>query len=578
MAQEIKGFGDHFNGFKRHLKLAAATFAAIAAIGIGFAYSLPDIYKSEGYILIEEPQIPSEILRSTITGYAAQQVTILSEKILTIPTIIEIIKEFDLYAEERESTPIEMLAMDARLAINVEPVTRATVSQTGLPTTRVVGFNISFEDKDPKTAKAVTDSLVEMYLSENLKSRSALTKDTSAFLVQEVDQLEAEIGTLEGNLAKFKEENADRLPSLNQVNMQQMQRADDQLLQLETQLQSLEQTRISIEAQMVGLDVTMPTQLRDGTIALSPLDQLKQLQSQLTVYQSRYSDDHPDVKATKRDIESLKTRFGLDVNLTQVDQSIAGVKADLALATQKYGPEHPDVLLLNKRLAELERTAADTLQKKLETEVTPDNPAYIQLKATLNSIDAEEQAIKTTMAKLRADMADYERRLMETPQVERELAALSRTLSSTSNRYWVMRDKQFAAEMGETLETESKGEQMVLIEPPRLPLKPYKPNRGAIILLTVLFGLVAGIGISQLADSLDKSIHDAPALFSVQGSEPLVQIPYIYTNAELEKVAKLKKLTLAGVAPVIFCIGLVLHFTVLPLDVLWYSVASRIGL
>jgi uncharacterized protein involved in exopolysaccharide biosynthesis len=578
MAQEVKGFIDHLNGFKRHLKLAVATFAAITALGVGFAYSLPDIYKSEGYILIEEPQIPSEILRSTITSYAAQQLTILSEKILTIPTIISIIEEFDLYAEERESTPLELLAIEARSSILVEPATRASVSESGLPSTRVVGFTISFEDKDPATAKAVADALVEMYLSENLKSRSTLTKDTSSFLQEEVKQLEAEISGLEKNMAKFKEENADRLPSLNSMNMQQMQRVDDQLLQLESQLQALQQTRISVEAQMVGLDATMPTVLQDGTVALSPLDQLKQLQSQLTVYQSRYSDDHPDVKATKRDIEALKARFGLDVNLVQVDQNIAIVKADIASAREKYGPEHPDVLLLNKRLAELERTATETMQKNLEIEVKPDNPAYIQLKAQLNAIDAEEQAVKGTMAKLRAELTDYERRLAETPQVEQELAALSRTLSSTSNRYWVMRDKQFSAEMGETLESESKGEQMILVEPPRLPIKPDKPNRGAIYLLTVLFALVAGIAITQLADSLDKSIHNGATILSLQGSEPLVEIPYIYTAAELEKVARLKKLTLAGVAPLIFCVALVLHFTVLPLDALWYSFASRIGL
>lgn len=578
MAQEVKGFIDHFNGFKRHLKLAAATFVAITALGVGFAYSLPDVYKSQGYILIEEPQIPSEILRSTITSYAAQQLTILSEKILTIPNIISFIEEYDLYPEERKSTPLELLAMEARMAIAVEPATRASVSESGLPSTRVVGFTISFEDKDPATAKTVADALVELYLSENLKSRSALTKDTSSFLKEEVAQLEAEISGLEKNMAKFKEDNANRLPSLNAMNMAQMQRADDQLLALESQLQALEQTRISIEAQMVGLSATTPTVLQDGSVALSPLDQLKQLQSQLTVYQSRYSDDHPDVKATKRDIEALRARFGLDVDLAKIDQNIATVKADIASAKQKYGPEHPDVLLLNKRLAELERTANEAMQKNLESEVTPDNPAYIQLKASLNSLDAEEQAIKSTMAKLRADMADYEQRLAETPQVEIELEALSRTLSSTSNRYWVMRDKQFAAEMGETLETESKGEQMFLVEPPRLPIKPYKPNRGAIIVLTMLFALVAGIGITQLVDSLDKSIHTAAALVGVQGSEPLAEIPYIYTNAEIAKAAKLRKLTLAAVVPLIFCIALVLHFTVFPLDVLWYSLASRIGL
>jgi hypothetical protein len=89
---------------------------------------------------------------------------------------------------------------------------------------------------------------------------------------------------------------------------------------------------------------------------------------------------------------------------------------------------------------------------------------------------------------------------------------------------------------------------------------------------------VAGIAVTQLADSLDKSINDGATILSLQGSEPLVEIPYIYTAAELEKVARLKKLTLAGVAPLIFCVALVLHFTVLPLDALWYSFASRIGL
>ncbi len=578
MAQEIKGFAEHFDGFKRHLKLGGAVFAAILFIGIVFAYSLPDIYQSQGYILIEEPQIPSEILKSTITSYASQQLATLNEKILTIPNIIRFIEEFDLYPQERLDTPVELLVAKARAAIAVELQSRSSVNTAGLPAQRVVGFTVAFEDENPETAKRVTDTLVEFYLEENLKSRSAKTRDTAAFLAEEVKKLEGEIGELEAKLATFKEENADRLPSLNAMNMQQMQRADEQIMALEGQLDSLQQTRITVEAQFIGMEPSNPVRLADGTFALGPADQLKQLQTQLSVYQSRYSDDHPDVKATKRDIESLKSRFGLQVNLAGIDKEIVDVKSQLAVAQEKYGAEHPDVILLNRRLADLEKQSADALLNQLESEVKPDNPAYIQLKSNLDGIDAQENATKTMIEKLRSDIAMYEKRLTETPQVESEFAALSRTLTSTSNRYWVMRDKQFAAEMGESLETESKGEAMVLVEPPRVPLEPIKPNRGAIVVLTLLFALVSGIGVTQLADGMDTSLRNSASVISIQSVPPLAEIPYIYTQLELAHAAKIRKLALASVVPVICSAVLILHFTVFPLDVLWFSLASRIGL
>lgn len=577
MAQEVKGFVEHLDGFKRHLKLAIATFAAIVVLGVGFAYSLPDIYLSEGYILIEEASIPEQLLRSTVTDPATRQLTILNEKILTIPTMIRLVEEFGLYADERSSTPLELLAGKARMAIQVNIQQRESVSASGLPGLRAVGFKVSFEDESPEIAKAVADELVEMYLAENIKFRSEQTAETSDFLAGEVVSLEAEIGELEAEMAKFKEENADRLPSLNALNMTMLNRTEEQIARLEAELASLQQVRISVESQLISVDPTIPVTLADGSIAMSPTAQLKQLQTQLTVYQSRYSDDHPDVVATRRDIESLRTRFGLDADLTKLDRDIVDAKAELAVSLEKYSEEHPDVKLLRKRINDLERQLVEATDKQFEAKVEPDNPAYIQLQATLASVDADEKRLNGQIADYRAELAEYEERLMETPQVEKEMAALSRTLSSTSNRYWVMRDKQFTAEIGETLETESKGEELILLEPPRVPLRPYKPNRGAIVILSILFALVAGVGVTQFADALDRSIRSSASIVSVQGVPPLVEVPYIYTAQELAGAARMKRAALISVAPLILCVAVIAHFTILPLDVLWYSIANRIG-
>jgi succinoglycan biosynthesis transport protein ExoP len=101
MAEEVKGFVEHYAGFKRHWKPALAVFVVIMGIGSVFTMSLPDIYRSSGFILIEESEIPEELMRSTVTTYATRQVTTLNEKILTIGNLVGIIERYDLFADER---------------------------------------------------------------------------------------------------------------------------------------------------------------------------------------------------------------------------------------------------------------------------------------------------------------------------------------------------------------------------------------------------------------------------------------------------------------------------------------------
>ena len=119
---------------------------------------------------------------------------------------------------------------------------------------------------------------------------------------------------------------------------------------------------------------------------------------------------------------------------------------------------------------------------------------------------------------------------------------------------------------------------MILLEPPRVPLRPVKPNRPAFITLALLFALVAGIGVTQLADSLDRSIRDSAGIISVQGVSPLVEIPYIFNEAEMAQSLKYRKAAIASVPAFVVLLIVVVHFTFQPLDVLFYAVAARLGL
>ncbi|MDP6150356.1 MAG: lipopolysaccharide biosynthesis protein, partial [Gammaproteobacteria bacterium] len=94
MAEEIKGFAEHLSAFKRRWKLALAVFAGIFSVGAAVTLSLPDVYRSSAFILIEDSEIPEEILRSTVTTYTTLQVTKLNERILTINNLVGLIEKF----------------------------------------------------------------------------------------------------------------------------------------------------------------------------------------------------------------------------------------------------------------------------------------------------------------------------------------------------------------------------------------------------------------------------------------------------------------------------------------------------
>jgi len=577
MAQEIKSFADHVGGFWRHVKLALATVAGIVLIGSFIALSLPDRYRSSAVILIEQPEIPEALVRTTVTVFAAQQIASLNERIMATPNLVDIIEKFGLYPEERKDRPARLLANRVKGRIKVNFIT-SELSAGGRQGPGAAAFSISFEDEDPERAQAVANELVSMYMAENLKARTEQTAETKAFIDVEVNRLDKRVGELELELSEFKRDNADSLPSLNMVSLNMMDRIDSKLLELDRQLYTIEENRVRIKAQLSTIDPTTPVRLPDGTMVMSPSDQLKALQTQLTIYQGRYSEDHPDVIKVRSDIAALEKRFGLDVEPAKLDDKIVAARAALAVAKESYSDDHPDVLRLQGELDELEVTRNRYDDVDLDDYANPDNPAYISLQTQLASLAIDEQALSQERQLLEADLIDYEKRLMRMPLVERELSALSRELNSVSNRYWVLRDKQFGAEMGQTLELQSKGERFTLIEPPAVPLRPFAPDRPSIFVLSLLVGLVLGVAITQLADALDDSIYSSAAVEMIQGSPPIVEIPVI-ASLDKQGLALNPKYLVIGAIPVtIALLLLIVHLFIKPLDVLFFAGLRALGL
>jgi hypothetical protein len=60
---------------------------------------LPPTYRSTATILIEQQQIPQDLVRTTVTSFADQRVQVISQRIMTTVNLSRIIEQYGLYSE-----------------------------------------------------------------------------------------------------------------------------------------------------------------------------------------------------------------------------------------------------------------------------------------------------------------------------------------------------------------------------------------------------------------------------------------------------------------------------------------------
>ncbi len=188
--EELLGIGDYIAILKRRKMQLILPAAIIMLLSIGLALGLPSIYRSEATILIEQQEIPSELVRSTVTSYAGERIQVISQRVMTTENLGKIIDSYGLYKDERDDTSITLLAEALREDIELEMISADVVDpRSGRPTTATIAFKLSFSNKQPRVAQKVTNELVSLYLDENLRQRTQSALETSTFLSAEGEKL-----------------------------------------------------------------------------------------------------------------------------------------------------------------------------------------------------------------------------------------------------------------------------------------------------------------------------------------------------------------------------------------------------
>lgn len=569
---------DYLQALHRRRFPALVTSLLILIASLTAAFFWPATYHASGTILIEQQELPTDLVRSTISSYADQRIQIITQRVMTTENLFKIIQKYDLYERARKRKPREAIIQAMREKIDFEMISADVIDpRHGNPTKATIAFSVGFSDRSADLAARVANELVNLYLEENIESRKQSSANATTFLAAEAERLSARIAELGEQVARFKEANADDLPELMSLNLQLMNGAEAEIREIDTRTRSLDQQIVYLDAQLAQLSPVSQVYTSTGERVLSPSDRLKYLRTEFARARALYSADHPDVVRLAAEIAGMEKTVGTTTSFNDLERQLSEARNQLAAARERYGEGHPDIVTLGHLVSGLEGQLRAGERQDPSVSIAreePDNPAYIQVKAQREASVSERDALVRKRAEMRARQRDFEARLAKTPAVEREYAALLRDLDGNQVKYQEVRQKQMEAQLAQNLEEGRKGERFTLIEPPLVPQEPASPNRIAILVLGVIFALGGAGGCVALLEVLDGRVRHKRDVVGLLDVAPLAVLPWIETSDERSMRSRVRRLSLAGgVATIVGAVTLA-HFFYRPLDVLW-AVAMR---
>lgn len=502
------------------------------------AFILPPIYQSTAKILIESQQVPEDLVRTTVTGYAEERIRTITEQILSRKILEQIIKDFRLYPDlHHNNDPVEDILSKMRKDISVEMVSAMVPSRRSENQIMVnVAFTVSYKGGDPEKVAQVTNRLTSLFLEYNLRLRENLARTTTNILEQQLEDCRDKTRLLEEKIARFKERHLTELPELMRLNLEVERQIRQQIDEVEAKMLALEDRKVYLEGQLA---IISPGVLFRGDQVWEPRDRLKLLRSQAISMEASLSPKHPDVIKIRREIKELEKRVSVDNERRNLEEILNDKEVQLENLRNHTTDKHPDVVRLKQEISDI-KIALTNSQADGAGSVDPafggaTNPAYINIQTQIKRAEIEMAALQAQRKELDVKWHQYVKRLEKMPQVEQDYQDLIRDYSSAQTKYDEISAKLMEARQAEGLEESQVGEKFTVMDPPHLPERPIKPNRMAIVLIGFILGLGAGVGLGAIKEFTDTSIR------TVEDVKRITGVPVMAAILDVQEQSKMKR-------------------------------------
>lgn len=442
---------------RKHWWILPTCASSLGILSIVIAMQLPKQFTSQTLVLVAKPAVPEEYVKPVVTEDLSQRLASMKEQILSRSRLEPVIEKFNLYPDERSKLHMEDLVDRLRKAITITPLE----AMPGIENRSLPGFSVKVTFSSPQLAQQICTDITSMFMEQNARALEQQVTRTTTFIGQQLEEAKGKLDEQDSKLAQFKRQHIGLLPEEDQRNLSLLASLNTELDATTQALTRAQQDRSLNETLLSQQEATWKA-VQKGQSPESLEEQLRARQEQLTVMESRYTEEHPDVVKLKNEIADLRKK---------IDQAPA---AEDTTAKSRKATEPPQIQQLRARIKQEELDFAD-LQKR--------------------------------QAKVQGQIRVLESHIEASPMVELQLKELTRNYQSAQDFYNELLKKRDNSAMARDLVHQQEGEQFRVLDPPSLPTSPSFPKLLNFAGGGLGGGLVLGLAILYLLMAMDKTFH-----------------------------------------------------------------------
>ena len=295
---------DYISMLRRRWVLILTLSLVGPLLAYGISRVLPNKFKSQTLVLIEQPTVSAKIVDSLDSSDINQRLSSMQQQILSRSRLEPIIRQFNLYPQDVNRKSMDELVLRLQKSIEVTPILpMAETRAQQLP-----GFYVAVTLDTARNAQEVCTTITSMFIEQSIRLRQEHSETTSKFLAQELGSAKAGLDEQDAKLAAFKSRYAGELPEDEPTNLNLLTGLTSQL-DASTQALSRAQQDKTFNESLLSQQVAAWQASQTGRDPETLEQQLIAAQAHLSTLQASYTDDYPDVIKAKNDIANLQKKI-----------------------------------------------------------------------------------------------------------------------------------------------------------------------------------------------------------------------------------------------------------------------------
>jgi polysaccharide chain length determinant protein (PEP-CTERM system associated) len=376
-----------------------------------------------------------------VSNDADQQVSVMLRTLITRPNIEQVVRLTDPHAASLSPTAMQDKISDVQKDVSLRSLGAKNL------------FGVSYTNRDPAYAQAVTQSLVSILVDSNVGDQRRDVEGVQSFISERVAEYERLLRETEKRRAAFKSANLEYFTG--GTSDARIDKAKQDLATAQADLDGAQTRRNSILAQLGGtpaiLNVAAPSPIILNSNSGGRGTALAEAQSRLEDLRSRFTDSYPDVVATQKLVDRLK-------------------------AEEKKGGD----------------SATDGNHQGIS------NPVFVALRAKLSDEETNVALGQHRVTQAQADLENSKRVMEKSISVERQYADLDRDYEVLHKQYEELLQRRESARLSQAVGDQQSSMVFRIVDPPQQPEHPVAPNRILFNSLVLVLGLAGGVAAAFL--------------------------------------------------------------------------------